>query len=398
MRSNKVNTTTHATFARVYDAGGREPTLFYNLGAAQFKLGDYNAARASFGQIANDPTWGPLAQYNLGLIADKLGNSTSAQQHYRVAFDAARSEKLKQMAALKISQPVPPRDEDWFGIVSLGAGYDDNVVLLNDQSLVDVSNEADYFGEVLASASGFVQGDIDAGWRADVVGYYRGYRDLTDFDYGMAMLGMTYNRLTAAAQWQIGGRVNAQMVGGDAYTTSGTLRSQLLRSIGAFGLRARNDAAYVQGADHYGYLSGWQNRPAFSWIGASAITRCAPPTSSNGTTAATRRPRRNSSATRRSGTVSTQRRRTLSDRLDVASRAKYQFSRYDDENVEIQPDGSTLVAARDDDRVIASLRLTYHPTNTWDVFGEYAYSDNSSNFSAYEYTDNQIMLGIERSF
>jgi hypothetical protein len=32
---------------------------------------------------------GALAQYNLGLIDDKLGNTSQAQQHYRVAYDRA---------------------------------------------------------------------------------------------------------------------------------------------------------------------------------------------------------------------------------------------------------------------------------------------------------------------
>jgi hypothetical protein len=82
----------------------------------------------------------------------------------------------------------------------------------------------------------------------------------------------------------------------------------------------------------------------------------------------------------------------------VAARATYAFSRHGDDNVEQQPDGSVSVAARDDDRVIASLRVTYHPLGSWNVFGEYAYSNNSSNFSEYEYTDNQVMLGVERPF
>ena len=49
-----------------------------------------------------------------------------------------------------------------------------------------------------------------------------------------------------------------------------------------------------------------------------------------------------------------------------------------------------------DNRVIASLRLTYHPFESWGLFGEYAYSNNSSEFSTYEYTDNQFMFGVER--
>jgi hypothetical protein len=389
-------------FTRAYDAGEREPTLLYNLGSAQFKLADYAAATRSFEQVANDPTWGPLAQYNLGLIEEKLGNPEAAQQHYRVAYQTAPSEKLRQLAALKISRPAAaPNDDDdaWFGIVSAGGGYDDNVILLNDQSLVEVSNHSDYFAEALASASGFVQGDVERGWRADVIGYYRGYRDLSEFDYGTATLGMTYNTLTSTAQWQFGARANTQFVGGDSYTNSGTARAQLLRPIGAYRFRARNDASYVDGADHFGYLTGWQDRISVQVdrrVGEYALMVAYELEWND----------------RRDSTTATQffsyspvwnrfhagATRTFNDAFEVEARATYEFSRYGDDNVELQPGGSFSVAARDDDRVSASLRVTYHPFAAWNVFGEYEYSNNSSKFSEYEYSDNQVMFGVERPF
>src|SRR5512147_257053 len=153
-------------FVAAYDSGRHDPTVLYNLGAAQYKLGDYSAAYTSFDQIRNDPTWGALALYNLGLIDEKRHDDASAQRHFRAAYELSRSEKLKQLAASKIAAPpsATPDDSNWYGIASLSAGYDDNVVLLNDQSLISVSNEQDYFSEAFASASGFVSGDVNRGW------------------------------------------------------------------------------------------------------------------------------------------------------------------------------------------------------------------------------------------
>ena len=388
-------------FAREYDAGVRDPTLLYNLGSAQFKLGDYPGALHSFEEVANDPKWGALAQYNLGLIEDKLGNVDAAQRHYRVAYETAQSDKLRELASFKISdRPTPSNDDDdWFGIVSLGGGYDDNVVLLNDQSLVDVSNESDYFAEALASASGFVQGNEERGWRADAVGYYRGYRDLNDFDYGSTTLGMTYNTMTPTAQWQFGARANAQFVGGDAYTTAATARAQLLQPLGAYHLRVRNDLDYVDGADHFGYLTGWQDRISVQIgrrVGAYAL-RAAYEFEWNN--------RRDSNTSTEFFSYSpiwnrfyAEAVRSFTDALELELRAAYEFSRYDDENVEVEPNGAVSTAARDDDRVTAALRVTYHAFDPWNVFGEYTYSNNSSKFSQYEYTDNQVMLGVERPF
>jgi tetratricopeptide (TPR) repeat protein len=388
-------------FTRAYDAGGRDPTLFYNLGSAQFKLGDYSAAYGSFEQIAEDPGWGPLARYNLGLIDERRGEHARAQQHFRAAYAAARSDKLKQLAAGKIdtSGVAKPADDAWFGIVSLAGGFDDNVVLLNDQSLVSVSNKEDYFADALASVSGFVHGDVERGWRADVSAYYRAYRDQTDYDYGTAAAALTYNTMTASAQWQFGGRLYAQFVGGEAYTTALSMRAQLLRPVGAYSLRIRNDAAYYEGASDYDYLTGWQDR-----LGVQISRRFG----RNGfrlgyelelndrddLTTGIEFFSYSPTWNRFYGDAT----RYLSDAFDVQVRAEYQFSDYRDEDVQINPDDTVTVAARDDDRIVASLRLTYHPSQSWGVFSEYSYTDNSSNFSEYEYDDNQIMIGIERPF
>ena len=223
--------------------------------------------------------------------------------------------------------------------------------------------------------------------------------DLNDFDYGSTTFGMTYNTMEPTVQWQFGARANAQFVGGDAYTTSAIARAQILRPIGVYRLRVRNDASYVDGADHFSYLTGWQDRISIQIdrrIGDYAL-RAANEFEWND---------------RHDSTTSTQffsyspiwyrlyasAVRTIGDALDVEVRATYEFSRYDDENVEVLSNGEVKTDARDDDRATASLRVTYHPFESWDVFGEYAYSNNSSRFSEYQYTDNQVMLGVERPF
>jgi hypothetical protein len=388
-------------FVAAYDAGRHDPTLLYNLGAAQYKLGDYPAAYESFGQIRDDPTWGALALYNLGLIDEKRRDDANAQRHFRAAYETSRSEKLKQLAASKIVAPqsATQNDSNWFGIASLSAGYDDNVVLLNDQSLVSVSNEQDYFYEAFASASSFVSGDVNRGWRADFSGYYRGYRDQSDYDYGGAATGLTYNRVTGNSQWQLGGRADAESVGGDTYTVSGSMRAQLLRTIGEFGLRIRNELAYIDGASNYGYLTGWQDRLGIQiarTFGASRLRL--------GYELELNDRRDDSTATEFFSYSPTWNRfyaaatTSVSDSFDIGLRADYEISRYRDENVQTNPDGSVSIAARDDDRYSASLRATYHALRNWDLYGEYRYANNSSKFSEYEYNDNQIQIGIERPF
>lgn len=388
-------------FTHAYDAGRRDPTLFYNLGSVHFKLGDYAAAFNNFEHIAADPIWGALAQYNLGLIEERLGNPSKAQQHYRAAYASAQSDKVRQLAARKLdlSKPEEHDDDKWFGIASVAVGYDDNVVLLNDQSLTQVSDKQDYFAEALVSASGFVQGDVDGGWRADLSGYYRAYRDLDDYDYGNAAAGLTYNRIGYGAQWQLGGRVDAQFVGGDAYAFISSVRAQMLHPVGPFNLRIRNDVSYVDGAADFDYVTGWQDRFAVQLNRTFAKTRL------RFGYELELNDRRDYATTTEFFSYSplwnriyVDATRFVSDTMDVQLRAEYQTGKYADENVQTNPDNTVTIAKRDDDRFITSLRTTYRLSDAWDVFGEYAYTNNSSKFSEYEYHDNQISIGIERPF
>ena len=308
---------------------------------------------------------------------------------------------MKQLAESKLAAlpTAAAETRDWFGIASIAAGYDDNVVLLNDQSLQSVSNQDDYFSEALAGASRFISGDVKRGWRTDFSGYYRKYADQSDYDFGSASTGLVYNRISGSTQWQLGGKAEAQAVGGDAYTASGTLRGQLLRSLGPVSVRLRNDTAYVDGASSFGYLTGWQNRLSVQFartIGPTALRF--------GYELELNNRRDDSTATEFFSYSPTWNRiyadatRALSDAFDVGVRTEYQISSYRDDNVQVLADGSIKTAARDDDRISASIRLTYHASPNWGVFGEYSYSNNASNFAEYEYDDNQIMIGIERPF
>jgi hypothetical protein len=391
-------------FETAYATGNRSPTLLYNLGSTQFKLGDYTGARNSFAQVANDPTWGALSLYNLGLIAEKQHDADAAQRNFEAAHDAATSDKLRQLAAMKFAVPPPEQPArkkapDWYGIASIAAGYDDNVVLLNDQSLTNVSNKHDYFAEALASASRFVSGDIERGWRTDFSGYYRGYRDQTDYDFGTASAGLAFSRIDANFQWQLGGKLNTQFVGGEPYSTSGTLRAQLLRPIGAVSLRLRNDVTYVDGASDFGYLTGWQDR-----LGLQIYAKHAETSVRIGYELELNDRRDDTTPTEFFSYSPTWNRiyagvtQFLSGTLDVAVRVEYQFSRYSDDNVQTESGGAVQVAARDDDRISTSVRTTYHLSEAWGVYGEYTYANNSSKFNEYEYSDNQYAIGIERPF
>src|SRR5688572_23158740 len=55
------------------------PGLRYNLGVTYYRLQRYAEAQAAFEALSHDPLWSALAHYNLGLVAQRMGNLGEAR-------------------------------------------------------------------------------------------------------------------------------------------------------------------------------------------------------------------------------------------------------------------------------------------------------------------------------
>jgi hypothetical protein len=388
-------------FTEAYAAGRSGPRLLFNLGVVHFKLGEYDKARASFELLVSDAQWGTLAEYNLGLIADASGDAEAAQRHYRTVYQRADSPKLRGLASSRINgMSVTAADEGrWYGSFATGAGYDDNVVLANDDALQAISDEDDYFAEVSGATGGFISGDYQNGWAVDLDGYYRFYQDLNDFDFGSAGAGTNYNRMVGKWHLQAGGRVGGQFAGGEHFTSNGTARFRAYRGFDTFGVRISNDAEYVDGASDYDYLTGWRNRLTTELLRTSADTRLRLGYQlelNDRDDLVTADEFFNYSPTRHQlfaeGTFN------LSDRFTVLTRAAFRKSDYDDDNVMDDGQGNAVIGKRDDNRISATLGLSYRVTKHWYAFGEYVYTDIDADLETFSYENNQMMVGIRSDF
>jgi len=391
-----------AQFIAARQAGMESPTLHYNLGATYYKLGKYRPAAAEFSSIGEDPNWGALAQYNLGLISEKLGERDAAQRHFETASREASSAKLRRMADAKLAETSGPRpaaaaaDSDWSRYFSLGAGYDDNVILSNDATLVAASGNADYFADAAAFVSGYLAGNYADGWRLDLGATYRGYTDLDDFDFGTGFAGAAYNRLVGGWHLQAGAIGMLQLAGGDHYTSQATFRARAYHRLGRLGLRLTNDFGLIKGASDFDYLSGIQNRLTLELIGQLDQVRLRGGYRfeiNDRDDLATADEFFSYSPTRHDlfGVIEM----PLSKRLSGEVRADFQSSDYADDNVEIEVDNTVTVAARDADRLSVTVHLGFRITSKWQLFGEFEHSNNDSNFDRYSYNSNRYMLGIE---
>jgi hypothetical protein len=388
-------------FTNAHNAGLNTPVLLYNLGVVQYKLGNYSESKSYFSRIVRDAKWGPLAEYNLGLLSEKVGQDVQARTHYREAANRATTPKLRQLANSKITTR-PTRstrsDDSWISYSSLASGIDDNVLLADDALLSAVSDEEDYFVDLVGAASQFVSGDYADGWRLDLMGYYRAYSDLDEFDFGLVSAGMVYNRLIDGWHVQAGVKAGAQFTGGDAFTSGGTFRLRAYHKIGQVGLRLTNDFSLIEGASDYDYLSGTQNRTSLELIRSLDDTRIRVGYQFD------YNDRDDLSLTSEFFSYSPTRHRvfaaveqSFSEKLSAEVRVSLRNSEYDDDNIEIEPDSSVTQEARDEDRLGAKIRVGYRITDRWRLFGEYQYTDNDANFDRYNYDSNLYMLGIERT-
>ncbi|MCH7854315.1 MAG: tetratricopeptide repeat protein [Proteobacteria bacterium] len=70
-------------FQRARDAGLEGPAVHYNIAVCHFELENFEQAGRSFQLIADRfPLMRGLAEYNLGLVARRLGNATAAREHF----------------------------------------------------------------------------------------------------------------------------------------------------------------------------------------------------------------------------------------------------------------------------------------------------------------------------
>ena len=179
-------------FELARDAGQQGVAVHYNIAVCQFKLSRFDAARKTFRYISdNFPKMRSLAEYNLGLVERRVGNTDAARRHFIAAWElGAGDETLQSLAAAMLDELQPPEQAEWYGGVALRAGYDDNVALRDSLGLpagmTAESPMADVFLSAGVNPPGF------GGLWLDGSVYAITYPDADDFDQSEFRLGGLY--------------------------------------------------------------------------------------------------------------------------------------------------------------------------------------------------------------
>lgn len=359
--------------------------VYYNIAVCEYRLGDYAAARRTFGELdAKFPAMRPLARYNLGLVALKLGERQTAAGHFRASYYLAEDDpNLRALASTALRRLVDdaPEQVSWVRVLSLRSGHDDNVILRDDTGLTGGQSADSAFVEAFGTLRGPYAGDT--GLRFDGGAFLLRYPDAEAFDQSSVYAGGLYEWTLGGWEAELGAHVGASTLGGDSFDRSFRLGGEVTRWLDArngLTLRYRYEDI-AAGDDIFAGVEGTRQRVDLGWRWYDRL---------------------------RSLRVSI--RREINDRDDpgvspdkTRLRGDYRYAPDSGwgfgASIELRAsEYSGQDVDRDEDLAQAELTLTRHFDSGWEVFGQLLRAENDSTDPAFDYSRNQVAIGVFRVF
>jgi len=220
------------SFEIARDAGQSGPAVHYNIGVCQYKTARYSDAAQTFGLVRDQfPAFVALAEYNLGLVAQKLQEDEDALAHFRRSYDlSGNDETVRALSAEMLARLTPdpvPTSNPWSGAIGIRAGYDDNVALRDELGIPAGTSAESPMADIFASAG--LPISRDGALRFDAGLYAVRYFDADTFDQNSIQAGIVYRHDLGEWQARFGVRGNYGTIGGDDFDQSGSLRVRLDR-------------------------------------------------------------------------------------------------------------------------------------------------------------------------
>ncbi len=260
-------------FQAALDAGLDEPAVHFNLAVSRYRHGDYDAARRQFQAIARRfPALHALATYNLGLTLVRLRRDDDAAD----AFDAVRSAAdadpgLVAMAGQALAEIAPGRSTldpgsagavaqrgAWSGLafVDVTAGYDSNVLLVDETLLEDVGGGGSAYLHAFAWLA--VARAADGGPRFNGSAYLVRYPDARSFDQNIVRLAAAYRIVHNGWQADPGLHLSFATLDGESFERRTGITIDARSALGdriTLGLRAAIDNVSELG-EEFSWLAG----------------------------------------------------------------------------------------------------------------------------------------------
>mgnify|MGYP000589325472 CR=1 FL=1 len=395
-----------ALFEWEWQKGSRSSRLTYNIGVTHFKLGNYRAAGDTFRQLLKDPEWRDLARFQLGLVAEKQGDSSGAIRHYTEVQAQADSAKLrslssKRLAALASGEAravVPSRQ--WLALASVSAGYDDNVFALRDELLADSRLAEDNYSELFAWGQYRLAGTAADGWRLLGSAYSRGYSEYSSLDVSNYSLGLSRDLTWNGWRVELGAAADSTFLGGEQLTRSTRLIGRVQQTFSGTRFSLAYLPSHYSGGSDYAHLDGWRHRFEVK------LKRPLGPLSVNALYRLDLNDRADLegadgafysySPTRHSTALELE--WPLLGNWALSAGVEYRASEYDGVNRLTDSDGVLKEGVREADRVSSWLKSQFYLSPRLQLAGKVSFTDNEENFDLYTHDKTEASLGVRYTF
>ena len=378
-------------FQDARDHGKDSATLYFNIGVARYRLGRYPAAREAFLTSADSAPLRAISLYNLGLVARAEGRPAAARSRVREAYDTARTDKLRDLAAAALGGA--PRSHALY--VEGFAGYDSNPRLGGDEGgeVLGTGREGDAVAGVFAAGQYLLAGDWDDGLRLRGHLYTESHPDLDSEDITSLLAGLGVYR---ARGWRYRIEAGHIRLGDDTLQDSIGVRVGRRYRLGdGPRLTMALEGERIAGGDRYAYLDGWR-------VGSRAGLRGdAGPWSWSLRYRLEYNDRDDLSSAGDFFSVSPWRhevgagvRRPLGGGFEGRAGVAFRASLYPDPEVR----DDAVLDEREDGRVELRLGLSRPLTERWTARLEATHWDNDSNFDRYDYERTDVRLSLGGSF
>lgn len=386
-------------FRTARSRGMDSPSLSYNLGVTHYQLGDFTAAQREFARLVELPAWRDIAQYNLGLVAQRQGEAGIARDFFqRVAIEAGDA-RLRQLALRQLDkqEPEDPEASDSMAFFSFAFGHDDNVVAFPEQLQQDSSAASDSFSELLAYGEYYLDGSRSDGIRLKGFGVSRLYTELDSFNSSAVGAGISRQQASGAGLFEWGGNILQTRVDGRTVTTAYQLDIswKYRHRSNDFTLRYRPE---IHDAGHaYPQLDGNRHRLDALWRHAfdNAYLRMGLRYETNN------RDDLQTASGNRYDYSPTRQQLSVSGHWPVRSDWRWSVgatlgqARYDGENRLPDIDGDVIVARRDSEIVEVYLRGDYVVNSRWRAFAEIRDERRDDTYQLYSWDRRILRLGVE---
>lgn len=372
-------------FEQARDAGLGGPAVHYNIAVAQYELARYRMARDTFELIARQfPNMRALAEYNLGLVAERLAEDEAAEEHFRRAWELSDDDqKLRYLAAQRLEDYAEAEDSQpaWNGAVGVRAGFDDNVALRDDLALPVGTTTESPMADVFANVSGPWRND--EGVRFEGSAYLVRYADADEFDQAEIRAATFYEWRLRDWRVRTGVHASASTLGGESFDRKFGVNARALYFLGE---RATLEGRYtyddisdadalfagIAGTRHqldFRYSYYYENHRVHLRYWLEENDRLNPGVS----------PER--------------------DRIDVMYRYQPQTGLGFEAGIERRSsDYADLEIPRNEDLTTLRAALTWELPDAWLVLLELRSARNESNDPDFDYDRNQATVGIMKYF